>query len=817
MVLGAALVAATAQAREVEIVLTEAEVRPGRATTVWVAVSPPPVRPPAVTVDEGSVRFAGRVGDGVWAFTLLPPVFDDELEVRVRLLDGLEVTRSVPLVLPPPSRLRLQDRIVGAVREGEVAFRVSGPDVPPPEALEVLLSEGTVVGVAEIDGELEVRVLPEEQPFPRYIPIGVRDLRRLEEPAWGGIRIRARPRIPLRSEPGSSLMLSVGGRSYGPFEADASGAVEAWVDQYPGELVATAVATDDLGNQSRTDLPLAGQTATRLVASTSGGYRRTQPPPVLFLHAAGGDGSSWAGDRPSCRTPSVDLSVRSTASGRWYVPLPGLASRDAEDLRVECSLGGLAAANVRVQVEGGVPDTMRMRVWPTDLRSDFPVSEVRIVLEDARGERLSVDGVRVRAKRGDVVMSDIEGTVARGEYVGSAAVEAGEDELVAVYEAPAGDGWADRLDLGWGPVPLDGRVVLHARAVDALERPLEGIPLELTAGQDRASATTGSDGWATAKVHTPDGAGPVVFEAAGAGRIARGVSLREADGVGGPGTADLEQVQPITISPGRVAGISLLLDPPILRATPGAKAVVRVVLEDRTGSAITDEDVYLEVSEGTVSELVPQADGSYRAEYLPPTGSRTRKITITARTDVVRTSDSLEVIPREITLSVGPWGGVQTNFGVVRALALGLDLDVRTRQRVLGTAAIVRLGAWGYRFSETVTAVPGEPLELTSSLYPAYAGVLLRDDRAAPLSLWAGLGLGAALHVQQSAFGSEQLDTGIGVLPTGLLMGGVGRRLLGGELALELRTSFLPGPGGELGFVHGVGGVAVGLGYRLVY
>ena len=129
----------------------------------------------------------------------------------------------------------------------------------------------------------------------------------------------------MRAEPGAELRLKIGSREYGPFRADERGMIEGRVDQYPGEVVASALLVDDLGNATRTEVPLATQTAPALLAVPMGEILPGRTPPTIAVWGVGPDGGA-VGAVPSCRAagsaggdamPSHDL-----GEGRHLVAVP---------------------------------------------------------------------------------------------------------------------------------------------------------------------------------------------------------------------------------------------------------------------------------------------------------------------------------------------------------------------------------------------------------------------------------------------------------------------------------------------------------------
>ncbi|MCB9685905.1 MAG: hypothetical protein H6735_12760 [Alphaproteobacteria bacterium] len=778
--------------------------RPGSAVELQVAVEGGAA--PRLDLEGGTVLRMERARPGVWSAVLVPSVESDRLSLRTAagMLEWpIEPPAAGDLVLPDPV-----DAVAGTET---VRFLVGGDPGLRASDLVVATGEGTVLGLRDVEGGVEVSIAPDDLPYPRFVPVGVWDRRRDRRPTWTRIRLHARPRIPLQAEPGAQLSLRIGSRTYGPFEASASGAIDARVDQYPGEVAATAVLTDDLGNETRTEIALLAGADPLLVAVSDGEVLPGRAAPALHLRGLTPTGEP-SRDAPTCGAPFGELSVVADGPGEWFVPIPAL--EPPQDVHVVCVLGPTRIRR-RVPVAAGVPARLALRVWPQDLRADFPWSEIRVTMEDWRGERLPVEDVVVTAGSGTVTMDDPGGIVLRGDYDGGAAAQAGEDRLHARYFAPPGGGPPTEIVFGWEAVPLRGSFQLFARALDADRRPVS-VPLRLGIGQASQDVTTGSDGWAKVEVAVPGGGVPMVAVAEVGGVTHRALVLPGEAASRGPGSPDLEASSAITVRPGRASGLDIEVEPAILRAGPGAVAWIYVRLEDGAGQPITDEPVELVATEGQVGEAHTRPDGTLVAEYTPLPVESSRQVEITASTPTMHSTTRLLLEPRVVRMSLGPWVGVSSNFGPDFRPLLGVDLDVRTRTRFAGEALMVRASLSASAFSSTASTGVGPDLELRSTVVPFGLALLLRQDMG-PWSLWGGLGGAVGVHHQEVRFGGELVSTGEIPVFGPELHGAVARRVPGGELAAGLRGTWIPVSSQDVGYTGNLGGVAATLGYRLVW
>jgi len=800
------------------VVLPEPEVlRPGLPAVVWVAVLDESHRgPPVVDIEGGAFRFGSEGSrDGVWPLVVTPHGGVETLELAIRA--GTQSTRvALEVGWPNPGQLDVPARVEAVVQDPEpIRIRVTGPNIPPPELLQVVVGEGTVQGVEVVEGGLELAILPGDSPFPRRIPFGIRDSRGDSRPSWGTIRLRARPRIPLQAEPGATLQLEVGGRQYGPFESDSNGKIIARVDQYPGETVANAVLIDDLGNRTASAIPLASQDKAMLVAISGDRARAQGAPRLVYLRAVDGDGRAWRGAAPSCRSAAVgSLAVIPITQGLYAVPIQGRFSQQLVDVRLECRLGAEAGASIRVGPRPGVASRLLLQVWPTELSTDLPLAEVRVAVEDARGQRLDSADVEIYADHGVVDVRE----PGQAEYRGDRAVEVGRDEIHARYSPPASTGPVHRLEVGWDRTAAG--LTAYARAVDAVGAPVRDAQVGFSfappgqgTGEPSVVTATSESGWAESAAQFVE-PGPILLRATSGAVVARALVLPGTRGSVAPGDALLESTQQITLSPGRVAGISVNVDPPILRTGRASVAWVSVQLEDLAGNPVADESVHLEVSEGTVGPLITRPDGSWVAEYVPTDSDRPREVTITAKTDALRSTARLTLEPQLGRISVGPQVGWISNFGTVSSPVVGLDVDLRTR--LLAESVLVRASVQGYGLASTTPTGLGEDARIIGGVYPVTLAAMLRQDRGG-VSFYGGAGGTIALHTVTTRFGNRVVSRGNRAVTGGVALGGVGYRLGLGDLVAEARWTWLPGPGGEVGFTGNIGGLAAGLSFRVVY
>lgn len=775
----------------------------------------PVAEAPVVRAGDGAipVLFVGKVGAGVFSYQVTPPTTVSSLALTVEL-EETRYEHNLSVVRLPISRLEFPRRMSGEAGARDYSFTVTGEDIPPIEAFQVSVAEGTVAEVTPVVGGIKVSIELDGSPYPRVVAVGVRDRRRRERPRWSTIRLRAHPKLPLEVEPGSQARFLVGSRTYGPFSAGDDGRMVARIDQYPGEGAAEVTVVDGLGNETHTNVPLPIHHQPSFAILPEGPQRRGGVPPVVFLHAVDGDGKAWRGAAPECRTPLGPVLVRGDITGEWWFNLSSPSGDYLDQQRVRCSLSRDTGVSARIPVARSA-GALKLRVWPEDLAADFPVAEFQVAIEDLQGERLPAQGLQVTAERGEIRIQSPSDEVLRGEYDGSALLDGGVDVMHVRYEAAGGVGFPDHLELGYACGPPAEEVDVFARIMNIDGAPLADVPTSLSVGGLSVETTSGQHGWAVARLPVPRDQEAFVVEASTAYRNTRTLGIRGGRMNTGPGTPDLSIRRELNILPGSVEGIEVSVDPPILFLGQRSTAFVRVLFKDRVGIPVTDEAVIVEVSEGEVSELTRQPDGSFVAVYQPESHQTPRVVSITARMESSGRSAStlLELQPSPVDGAIGLNVGFLTSFGDVRPYG-SLVLDWRTD--LLDRTVMFRFGfGQTWEVYDVPTAV-GSNAELKILYYPVELGMLLRRDRQGN-SFWVG-GVGTAWpYWSQLRYGNDVVGDGFGVLPGVGIVGGLGRRVGLGELSLEARAYAVPGPQGDMNYSGNAGGLAVGLGYRVVY
>ncbi|RME29397.1 MAG: hypothetical protein D6798_00120, partial [Deltaproteobacteria bacterium] len=490
---------------------------PGADVTVELSLADGEGRPytervPRLVPSEGVLLDAPRPrAPGRWRVRWRLPGQGREAAMQVQV-GGQRIEAVLPLDPPPESGLVVPEVVEGDAGQREaLTIPVGGTDLPPPDSLDVVVPVGVVEGVRATGDGLAVSWIPPADPLPRAVPMALRDSRQPHRPpAWVSLRLVGHPRVPVQTEPGAEVRATVGGRSYGPFVADADGQAMVEVRLLPGEHQLAIDAVDELGNARRSELELGGYLDPTLVLLTDGVIVPGAPLPDLHVGAFRADGRPWTGPPPRCRTGVQDiLGLATIGPGRFIASLPPSASQ-MFDLKLECSLSDSVVGDLRVPVDATVPALVRLRVWPPELRADQPVAQVQAWLEGPTGDRLEVGGVRIEATHGTLIPEEAPPGMTVSTYDGRAAVDYGGDTITASWWPPAGVGLPWQLDVALAEVSDAGVLGLRIAARDRRGRPVAGSTVEVAVAGHRSTVTTDEAGTAAAEIPTGNPVGPWV-------------------------------------------------------------------------------------------------------------------------------------------------------------------------------------------------------------------------------------------------------------------------------------------------------------------
>lgn len=764
------------------------------------------------------------LGGGRWEarFQVDPEVTPgQELGARISLA-GISQELPVPVRGPQRATLVLPEELdAPAGKDAALQLPVRGAALPPPEDLQIVVAEGTLGQPVRTEDGLLIPWQAPDDPMPRVVPWAVRDARHPRRPpAWGVLRLQGRPRIPITTDPGASVRVDVGGRSYGPFVAGPDGVAVATIEVLPGESAAEVVASDALGNQQRTRIALGGAPTPRLLMMAEGSLVAGQPLPELHILAVRGDGRPWTGAPPACRTPiGPSLRLAATGPGLWHAVLPpGVEA--LFDVRVECVLDGQVSALLQVPVEAGVPAAVRLRVWPEELDADLPVAQVQAWLEGPLGDRLPSEGIQLSAQLGTLVAEAGNPAILLSSYEGSAAVAAGSDRIEARWQPPEGQGGAWRLGAGLVAAPgPDGALEVQVQALDRLGRPLPDKRVEVSLESAETEVVTAAGGLARARLPVSDPVGPWVLTVRSDALEHRRLlfAADALDATSAPAAALVSHAS-LRLKSGEVRRIAVSAQPDRIAAGGGERARIVVRLQDQSGHAVTDEAPELMASQGRLGRVRLNDDGSWEAEYTPPAALSYGQVEVDVQGAQGRWSarTTLQVLPRRLRRAAGPAGGFMVGTALTSGPFGGAELDFDLP--LLPPALLGRLSvsAFGAR-QQIEDDQTGDVVTLESTWIPVGLGLLGRQERGR-MAFFGGLEVSVVPYRQVSTYGDRIATRTPGLVGPGLKpVAGLGYRLWGTEIQAQIAYLWLSMPPGDVGFEGLVGGFQPSLSWKLLF
>ncbi|TVQ86471.1 MAG: hypothetical protein EA397_19935 [Deltaproteobacteria bacterium] len=216
----------------------------------------------------GKIDSPTQVQPGVYAFSWTPAAVSSPqevtLEIRTRTPDKVKVLRQAKVTLRPPTATGLQissnppQLVLGQDASGTISFSldnaaggVSASDIA------VLANVGEVENITHLGGgKFTARYVTPKVNFPQLAIVSVVDLRN-PDTAHGVVVIPLQGKVdyPVQATAGSSVIMRIGGRDFGPTPVDANGRAKVPVIVPPGIPMATKVEVKD-GQTSEEELDL---------------------------------------------------------------------------------------------------------------------------------------------------------------------------------------------------------------------------------------------------------------------------------------------------------------------------------------------------------------------------------------------------------------------------------------------------------------------------------------------------------------------------------------------------------------------------------
>ncbi len=633
----------------------------------------------SVKADDGRIERFEQRRPGVYQIRFLAPSEGETARIEFRAVVGgvpIEQTFDIPVRLSGKSRLSLSLRAstmrLGVDRQVPFVVRGVGSDGSPIQAedLTVRINVGKVERLRTIrPGQVEGVFVPEGIKTPMCAILAVFQGQGEDHVvAWRTIRLVGKPRIPVRTEPGSMAWVDVGKKRFGPVEVGQSGQVHIPVEVPPGVDSVLVTSRDAAGNATRYRVNLSIPPFPRaLLHIDREAYRVDETSPlVVTLLLVKRDGS-----------PSPLVQTTMSASGghlgglvevgpgtfrSLYTP-PQEPGHHEIKVTVPLEDGTEQVYAAAVDVKVGIPARVDLSVNPPSMRADDPPAQVSLKVYDKAGNPTSGISPRAEVDFGTV------GTfraIGPGEYVAPYRAQQTLDaalkdpsgmvraQIRAWVDRKAGDGPAVELALSPRSLVVDGGgapVRVDVTALDRWGAPVRDVPVTVVVEQGDGRVTgpdkTGEGGHAVFLYHPGVHLGPVVLCARSekAGLEARTLVLQAGPGAVDPGFLDLLaglQVSPgmvlsattdVVVRAGLVKRIQISAIPSQVYAGRGQSSQLRIRLEDHLGNAVVDPFLQVEAALGKVSDVEFSSDGVYTARYTPPAITRAAVIDVVHATN----------------------------------------------------------------------------------------------------------------------------------------------------------------------------------------
>lgn len=629
------------------------------------------------------------------------------------------------------------------------------------------------------------------------------------EVVWTPVRLAASVPVTVSTEPGTTMTVVIGGRTYGPVVADDGGTASVNIRVRPGELSATASLMDPLGNSQETTIPTGGQPIPALAILATGELRVGDAPPELHIAAVSGRGSPYSGRAiPRCLGGNgYELPLRELSRGIWRASLPESAYEGGFDFRVDCQLESVHATH-RIPVVRGEPNRIRLRVYPTELSTDFPVAEIEASMLDAYGDRIEATGLYLDTNHGEIEV-DSRSEVLRGDFVGDVSFQ--DDLILAGWIMPEVQGPVVDLKLGAQATDVGQEVVV--RALSSSTSVLAGASIILSIGDQTREVVTDARGWAAS---TFDGVtAPYILRASGGDIFSERIIPRSSDTWLDSSAPDLMAETELFIRDGSIRTIGVSATPSVLYGGSSQSAQIEIRLLDRAGNLLHGKELELSASSGEIEVLGQSESGEYVARFEPDINMLLGEVDITAAAEGFSTTFGVRVIPRPQTHTLA--AGIGWMYGVDASAGRTLSLDYDRRLELLGGAVLARASYLNWVVtSQLYDSVRERDLDVAMEVHALSAQMMLFRENDL-VSTWLGVGITSAPYLQRLAFEGEVPISAWGVSQLGTMgTAGVGRRLYGGQLFGEARWVGLRDGGGSVGYGGLIGGVAALAGFRLI-
>ncbi|MGC6507041.1 MAG: hypothetical protein ACON4U_01425 [Myxococcota bacterium] len=498
--------------------------------------------------------------------------------------------------------------------------------------------------------------------------------------------ISAPAEIPVRTEPNTSVTVSVGNKIYGPVMANGEGLAQMRVQIPPTVSTAVIALENNIGERSENQLDL---TSNHLVVSHW----------QLGVH---GYHLNILTYNPNNHSPFPIQCEGGVVLQDLYhsVVIPN----EAEIL--SCSALG-SRITLPDRPNASVPVRLKLDTFPRIMSTDRPIAKVQLEAFDSEQNSLDPKGLMLTADIGNLDLAIVDNALL-ADYNGANAQLLGGDTLTATWNQPGHNGDPYSFEcLAYRDL---SERFLKCKLLSKSAKPVSQKVAHFRSDQNiMSSQTTDANGRLKA-VKVPLG---TQFVSISSDDFMQRFYIEPIPPDGIPSENELQQRQHLIITSGAVREIKIETSQPVHELNSNKPTKVQVELYDITGQMVKDENIFLTVSDGEISEPERNANGSYTARYQASGNIQygTVKIMASALNGAYTASTSLQITPNQLIRGIGITGGMMgvnsmplsynTRIYMVRRSPLG--------EKIYGSFGIERvlLQSYdsGYRINQTLVPI----------------------------------------------------------------------------------------------------------------
>lgn len=605
---------------------------------------------PRVRSEDGKVGPAVATADGLLTFPFTPERRNEAgaavLEVAV---GGQTTTLEVPVVPPFQGSLdlRFDPPVLTSTANAQVRIRPSQGSPVSTESRRFLLtaSAGTVdTPVPAGDGSYVARYTPPRGlTAPTTVVFSAADAAAPDQVyGWATLPVTVKRSVSFDAPPGSSNVLNVGSRQYGPLVAAPTGKVAFDVEldpRYPAGRL-TTVNPDTSRLEKEVTMPDAPALQVAFLAGRPGAPAAGTAFPVRFV-VLGPDGSPTEAQTVKLSASAGTVTTPTGRGGVYEASFTPPATHQTVTLTADA--GGVTASRKIVVVPGMVAITLAAE--PEDIPTGATSFKAVARVKDLGGTALPGRAPDFKLTGG--TLAGVPKDHGDGSYTAIVKVSSTQ-KLVRVSAVPP------LLPTGLGPARLiawpasptvaangTDETVLTVVAVDAAGIPVPSVELRLGVprGDGTLPPTAKTDGRGFARVvytagRTP-GLGAVKVEGGG---LVTWAPIFQVSGGGAPvlpvgGPPDVDALLPTlqaavpdllvlragTAPPtGPPARVEISTVPPY--TTPGAAILVSARVTDASGKGVSAQKLTIRADPARVGAITDNRDGTYTFPVQLPAG-----------------------------------------------------------------------------------------------------------------------------------------------------------------------------------------------------